>query len=366
MRNSKRLVPILLLLVLSAVSMLAETPARLSDEQFWKLATDLSEEDGYFRSDNLLSNETTFQYVIPDILKTAKQGRVYMGVGPEQNFTYIAALKPSMVFIVDIRHGNFDVHLMYKALFELSKDRADFAFRLFSRKRPESITAQSSTEEIISSVTAASGDKELYDANLKSIEDHLTKTRGFPLSDGDREGIAWALGNYYRFGPYISYNSSLSAGIPPDIVGATNSFGRGGNNAVTYGSLMVADDGRGLNRGFLATEENFRILKDLHTRNLIVPVVGNFAGPKAIREVGKYLKSVDAMVSAFYLSNVEQYLQGALWDQFCSNVLTLPIDDSSVFIRSGRGGPYTRNSTGSNVQSSSAAPMLPELLCEQR
>src|SRR6185436_9558133 len=86
-------------------------PTQLTDQQFWSLSKDSSEDDGFFRSDNLLSNETTFQYVIPELLKTAKQGRVYMGVGPEQNFTYIAALKPAMAVIVDIRHGNLDVHL---------------------------------------------------------------------------------------------------------------------------------------------------------------------------------------------------------------------------------------------------------------
>src|SRR4029453_5769844 len=74
-------------------------PARLSDEQFWKLSTTLSESDGSFRAANLLSNELNFQYVIPSLLQKAKQGRVYMGVGPEQNFTYIVALKPAMAFI---------------------------------------------------------------------------------------------------------------------------------------------------------------------------------------------------------------------------------------------------------------------------
>src|SRR5215510_4049953 len=64
-------------------------PAELTDKQFWSLSKDSSEEDGFFRSDNLLSNETSFQYIIPDLLKTAKTGRVYMGVGPEQNFTYM-------------------------------------------------------------------------------------------------------------------------------------------------------------------------------------------------------------------------------------------------------------------------------------
>ena len=342
----------------------AATPPELSDADFWKLATEFSEEDGTFRSDNLLSNETTFQYVIPEVLKVAKQGRVYLGVGPEQNFTYIAALKPSMAFIIDIRHGNFDVHLLYKALFELSSDRVDFAFRLFSRKRPEGLTAQSSVDDIFSALQASKGTRELLEENLKAVEDHLMKKHNFPLTEGDRQGIDWALRNYYLFGPNINYGSSLSAATPPQIVGATsNSFGRGGNG-VTYHTLMTAEDGLGLNRGFLASEENFKILKDLETRNLVVPVVGDFGGTKAIRAVGRYLKSVDASVSAFYLSNVEQFLYvGSTWDNFCYSVRSLPIDETSMFIRSGRGGPFTVNSTGGNVQNSSTAPMLPELKC---
>src|SRR6187551_2923605 len=83
-------------LILPFGSSAAPVPTQLTDQQFWSLSKDLSEEDGVFRSDNLLSNETTFQYVIPELLTNSKQGRVYMGVGPEQNFTYIAALKPAM------------------------------------------------------------------------------------------------------------------------------------------------------------------------------------------------------------------------------------------------------------------------------
>ena len=128
----------------------AAAPPQLTDRQFWDLSRDSSEMDGVFRSDNLLSNETSFQYIIPDLLKTAKQGRVYLGVGPEQNFTYIAALKPAMAIIIDIRHGNLDVHLLYKALFELSNDRSEFVSRLFSRKRPSGLTTKSTAPEIFS------------------------------------------------------------------------------------------------------------------------------------------------------------------------------------------------------------------------
>src|SRR5206468_4779115 len=87
------------------------------------------------------------------------------------------------------------------------------------------------------------------------------------------------------------------------------------------------------------TRGEFRVfVKDLETRNLVVPVVGDFGGDKAIRAVARYLKGIDAMVSAFYLSNVEQFLaQDGKWDTFCSSTAALPLDETSFFIRSGRG-----------------------------
>ena len=342
------------LLVLSSGHITATPiPARLSDEQFWKLSSTFSEQDGTFRSDNLLSNELNFQYVIPELLQKAKQGRVYMGVGPEQNFTYIAALKPAMAFIVDIRHGNLDVHLMYKALFELSTDRADFVSRLFSRKKTMDLDSQSSARELFDAYLSAEPSKELFDANLKAIEDHLKTHHGFSLSPGDMEGIEWALSNYYRFGPSINYNSSAAAAAP-EIVGATGFGARNrGFGGVTYADLMMAEDGKSEYRSYLATEENFKFMKDLETRNLLVPVVGDFGGSKAIREIGKFLKSNDAIVSAFYLSNVEQYLsQDGKTAAFLGNVATLPLDESSTFIRSGGGfgfGGFGRSGLGSEL-----------------
>src|SRR5690242_14118134 len=59
-------------------------PSRLTDQQFWTLSERLSEPAGYFRSENLVSNEHTFQYVIP-ALQQVGQGGVYLGVAPDQN-----------------------------------------------------------------------------------------------------------------------------------------------------------------------------------------------------------------------------------------------------------------------------------------
>ncbi len=307
-------------------------PERLTDEEFWKIVSDFSEPDGYFRSDNLLSNETWYQYVIPELTRIAKPGRVYLGVGPEQNFVYIASLTPKMVFIVDVRRGNLHLHLMYKALFELSVDRAEFVSRLFSKQRPEGLDKKSTAREIFSAFAGVETGEELYKQNLKEILELLGTKHGFALSAGDRQGIEYVYHAFYWYGPGLTYSST---------------GGRGGRNQPTYADLMVAADGSGNARGYLATEENFRILKDLETKNLLVPVVGNFAGPKAIRAIGKYLKERDATVSAFYLSNVEQYLnQDGIWYSFCGNVATLPLDETSTFIRSVRGGGYYGRSSG--------------------
>ena len=302
-------------------------PAKLTDQEFWKLGEEFSETDGYFRSDNLVSNEIWLQWVIPDLLTRSRTNSVYLGVGPEQNFTYITALKPKMVFITDVRRGNLHMHLMYKALFELTNNRADYVALLFNKKRPAGLKDDATASEIINAFWNVPTNSEAeYKANLKLIEDHLTKTHSLPLNKADLDGIEYVYWSFYWYGPAINYNSS-SAGGP----------GRG--NMVSYGDLMLATDGSNVNRSYLASEQNFRVLKDLHSKNLFVPVVGNFAGPKALRSVGKYVRDHGATVAAMYLSNVEQYLQqDGIWGSFCANVASMPLDDKSMFIRSFQGG----------------------------
>ena len=107
-------------------------PERLDDSTFWAMVNDMSEPGGYFHSDNFVSNELGFQYVLDEMLATVGSNGVYVGVGPDQNFTYVAALRPQIAFIVDIRRQNMLQHLMYKALIEMSSDRAEFLALLFS------------------------------------------------------------------------------------------------------------------------------------------------------------------------------------------------------------------------------------------
>jgi hypothetical protein len=233
-----------------------------------------------------------------------------------------------MAFITDIRRGNLYMHLMYKALFELSADRAEFISRLFTKPRSKDLGATSTAFDIMNANFVDTSDSTVFDRNAKDIIDHLTVTHGFPLSDRDRQGIIQDVYfNFYWFGPIMSYNSS-------------SNINRG--NFVSFHDLMVATDGERAEQSFLASEERFQFIKRLHQRNLFVPVVGDFAGAKALRAVGQYVRDHGATIGAFYLSNVEQYLnQDGIWRYFCANVATMPLDARSTFIRSssqGRGG----------------------------
>ena len=161
----------------------ADLPARLTDQEFWRLSEGLSEPSGYFQSDNLLSNEMVFARIVPDLVARTKPGGVYMGVGPEQNFTYIAVMKPRIAFITDIRRGNLHLQLMYKALFELSADRAEFVSRLFTKPRARGLSATTTVTELMNAYwDAFSLDEAAYTANLQTIHRHLTKARAAAVS----------------------------------------------------------------------------------------------------------------------------------------------------------------------------------------
>jgi hypothetical protein len=325
-------------------------PESISDRDFWAMVTGFSEPGGYFRSDNLISNEMAFQHVIPDLQKTPHPG-AYLGVGPDQNFTYITALKPKMAFIVDIRRQNMLLHLMYKALVELSSDRIDFLSRLFSRPRPEGLGAEASPQTVFDAFEGLTGDEALVQKNLKSVFDHLERTHGFPLTEEDENAIKFVYTSFYLGGPDIRYS------FPRSDFGGPQWF-------PTYAELMVQTDLRGENHSYVASDQSFAALQAYEKNNLIVPLVGDFAGDRTIRAVGRYLKDHDATVTAFYTSNVEQYLfQGDGWKKFFLNVATLPLDEHSTFIRAyfNRMG-YRFQSAGPGLQSSTLVDPIRGLL----
>jgi len=289
-------------------------PVVLSDTEYWGLIEALSEPAGTFSlSDNLVSNEPG---IAENVRKLRPSGGVYLGVGPEQNFSYIARLRPAMAFIIDIRRENRDLHLLYKALFALSTDRVDFVSRLFSRPRPAGLMSTASVDEIFTHYAGVPPSYELYRRTATLVREWLLTTRGRPSSDQELAWIDRAFKALYADGPEIRFWGSREVdAVQP-----------------SYRQLMTARDALGQRRSFLATEEGFRFVKDLHARNMIVPVVGDFGGPTAIRRVGDYGRTHGDTIHAFYGSNVGVYLTNQQTRAFCGNLATLPAATGARFI----------------------------------
>src|SRR5215813_6627966 len=298
-------------------------PERLSDSEFWSLITEFSEPGGYFRSDNFVSNESAFQRVIPALKKQITPGGVYLGVGPEQNFTYVAALAPKLAFIIDIRRQNMLLHLMYKALFELSGNRTEFLSKLFARSTPD-LSKTLTTQQMFEEFGRTASDPDLARDNLDAILRQLRDHHHFDLSQEDSKTIEFVYNAFVSGGPEIRYS------FPNQY--AWRRF-------PSYSELMLETDGTvesgGENRSYVASEENFQTIKRMESENRIIPIVGDFAGDKALRSVGDYIRKHDSAVSTFYTSNVEFYLfQTDDWRKFFTTVSNLPSNPDSVIIRS--------------------------------
>ncbi len=320
-------------------------PERLDDRTFWSIVSEFSEPNGFFRSDNLVSNETAFQHVIPTLKAQIAPASAYLGVGPDQNFTYIAALRPRIAFIVDIRRQNMMLHLMYKAIIEQSPTRAEFLSRLFSRPLPSGVSAASSPDVLLAAFHTEEPDPVAFERNEADIYHVLVHDHGFALARADLGAIDYVFRAFYSAGPDIRYSFGRGAGWQP---------------FPSYRDLMIERDLEGVQRSYLASEDLYGTLRDLEQRNLIVPLVGDFGGPKALRSVARFLDVHHATVSVFYTSNVEQYLfRDQVWQHFYENVAAMPLDSHSTFVRA-----YFNNAAGRAIRMppqdpNSGGPSLP-------
>jgi hypothetical protein len=319
-----------ILLPAAAAPQTTTLPAQLTDAEFWRIFTEFSEPGGNYPYENFVTNEETIQDVMPVLTKVTKPGGVYLGVGPEQNFTYISGVKPKLAFIFDIRRQNAIEHLMYKAIFEMSPTRADFVSHLFSIKTTDKVPAIARANGLFLAFDGLKGDKAYYMQNLTAIRNNLSNHK-FALSSDDLKKVEYIYDVFFRAGPQIDYmfESAFPAGMAP---------------APNYIEAMTDTDADKKAWSFLASEENYQVIRQLQMKNLVIPIVGDFSGPSAIRKVADYIRQHNAIVSAFYVSNVEVYLgtpgfggrtpgSTEILQRFFQSAATLPVDSSSLFIR---------------------------------
>ncbi len=314
-------------------SLRRQTADSLPPSEFSRLVLELSEEDGYFRSDNFTSNETSYLHVSGELRKMRGSGGAYIGVGPEQNFTYIAKVRPWIAFVVDIRRQALIQHLMYKAVFAISENRAEFLSNLLARplRGKNAPRGGASLDQLVNYFDGAPYSDAAYAANLSCIREMITGQFRIPLSEGDLDRLQYISSAFGSEGLEISFRFGRLGRWP----------GYGGFPCLR--DLILERDLEGKPGNFLVSEEDYQFVRDLHVRNRIIPVTGDFAGGKALRGVGDYLRRNGLSVRAFYTSNVEWYLfRNRVFAAFVENLRKLPLDGESVIIRAvaGRGQPH--------------------------
>ncbi|MBI4550969.1 MAG: hypothetical protein HY710_01765, partial [Candidatus Latescibacteria bacterium] len=299
------------------------TPAihPLSADEFATTVQTISEPPGYFDSDNFVSNETAYLHIVRTLQQVGAHDGVYVGVGPDQNFTYIARIRPKLAFLVDIRRENLLEHLLFKALFEIARTRQEYLSLLFSKPiRPDAgLGPTPSIQAMVDYFDRTPGDERLYQNTLARLTRSITAYR-LNLSPDDFRTIQ----DTYR--AFFTYHLDMRFEFKrPSLNGL---------NFPVYREFLLEKDLEGHQGNFLNSDDDFAFIKQMSANNLIIPITGDFAGDKALAGVGAYIRDRGEAVSAFYLSNVEFYLvPNGRMDAFVQNVKRLPIHDRSVFIR---------------------------------
>jgi hypothetical protein len=303
--------------------------------EFPRLVERFSEGGGYFDSDNLVSNETSYLHVLGGLDALEVRGGAYIGVGPEQSFSYIAHVRPEIAFLVDIRRDNLLLHLLFKAMFAGARNRLEYLGLLFGRPMPADLELWTDLplESLLEYIDSTPGDSLLYDRTHRRLMQVVTGF-GVPLAEEDRATLRRFHEEFVREGLELRFTSR---GRPPRT------------SYPTMRRLYLEQDLQGRPGSYLATEERFQVVRQLQQQDRIIPVVGNLAGPHAIRAIGDYLRETGRQVTLYYLSNVEFYLfRQRAFGRFVENVGALPAGPASVLVRSyfGRGLQYPQVEPG--------------------
>jgi len=315
----------------------AATSALPTDTTFAATIERLSEPGGYFDSDNLISNEASYLHVLGQMRALGVRGGAYVGVGPDQNFSYIAAVRPSVAYIIDIRRDNLLHHLLYKALFAESRSRLEYLALLTARPMPDEATVESYLSHDIDAHVAYIDGRARSEETFNTSNDRLIRRArafGLGLSEGDVETMRRI------------HRAFADAGLDLRF----RSFGRGPRPYYpTLRQLLIETDREGNASNYLADASSFEFVKQLQAANRVIPVVGDLSGNHALRAIGQDMAARGAMLSAFYTSNVEYYLMAdGTFRRYVENLRTLPSDGRSVVIRSyfSRGYPHPQSLPG--------------------
>lgn len=313
---------LVLMALLPCAGLPGQPPGHLSKRQFQQLILELSESPGVFDTDNLVSNESSYLHVVSHLRQMVKPGGAYVGVGPDQNFTYITHARSSVAFIVDVRRDNLLLHLYLKQLFQDAPNRWRYLSFLFGKPLPSEMPLPSSADvvELVSTFKHLPADRHYFEANFerfwRSIREQFPKLS----REEDRPILYRMAASFFEEGLALKYRSHGRLPRP---------------YYPSYEQLMLERDLEGRPGHYLNLKRDFQFLKEMQEENRILPVMGDFGGKKALRAIARYLREQETPVSVFYTSNVEFYLfRSRTFSQFMDNIGSFPLHPDSLLLRS--------------------------------
>ena len=279
----------------------------------------LSERERNHLPRNYVSSEPSQLQVAPLLLERHRRGGAYIGVGGEQNYSYIALVEPEVAFIIDPRRSIAMLHLLYKAMFDKARSRSEFLSFMIGRPYDADEPPPSArVADVIAHVEDLGKFSELRRTTLAYLTERISTKFGFKLTARDRATLAEINKAFYDHGLDIRFEPE--GGIDPGYVKFREQL------------ALRAPNGKEL--GFLSHDRAFRYVQRMQRENRIFVLVGDLAGEKALSGIAAYLKAEQIPLRTFYVSNLEEplFAQRA-WPKWVKNLEALPSDEHAVFIR---------------------------------
>jgi len=281
------------------------------DQSFGSILRALSEPETGPAADNLVSNEDSYPRIAADVAEQCPRDGVYLGVGPDQNFTILAHAAPRLAFVLDFRRRNLLLHLLHKALFSLSATRVAYLSRLTARV-PVGLPDDPDAEQLVAAFSAARFDRQRLTVTIAEVAKVLQPLD--VVADSDWAQIATIQAKLAGPGMNARF---LALPMYP-----------------TFGRLVTTTDRRGALAHVLASDALYRTVRDLQRGDRLIPLVGDFGRPRCLTKLGDWLRTQTLRVALLYISDVEFFLlRAGRLKSYAANLAALPWADGALIAR---------------------------------
>ena len=259
------------------------------------------------RTEYLVSNEVDYPLVGQFVARLNHTSGVYVGVGPEQNYSFIAATTPAAAFIIDYRRENLLLHALFRSLLELADSRSEYLALLLSKPLSESsFPADPTLTNLIVHCDRTASDLDLFQRTLGQIKSRVLEHVG-DVTENDFPVIE----QIYR--DFRDDGLDLRCRFPQ--------YTSRGKLYPTYRDfLMSGAESQLEGRHFLADDAAFNVVKQRYSENRILCVKGDYAGLQALTTVGRFCSHHSLKIGLIYVSSVEyRLMKEGVFDQYVRN-----------------------------------------------